>query len=95
MRKIKKSIPKNMGEKIKEFKELERRTEDVKRKQEELKRTRRNQRAADTIKPNNGNPVKDLRRGSIIERSGEIPKTTSDSISRTKPSSKRDWPSFE
>jgi len=95
MKKIRKSIPENMEEKIKEFKEIERRTEDEKRKQEGLKRTRRDQRAADTIKSNNGIPVKNLRRRSIIEGSREIPKTTPDSIKRTKPSSKGDWPSFE
>lgn len=95
MRKIRKSIPENIEEKIKEFKNNERRVEDERRKREQTRKDRRNQRAADTIKPGTGNSIKDSTRRNVIERRGSISKTTPASVKRTKPDSKGNWPSFE
>ena len=95
MRKIKKDMPENMEKKVKEFKINERRVEDEKRNREDFKKTRRNQRAADAIKSDTWNSVKDLGRGGLLERSREIPKTTPSFVKRTKSDSKGNWPSFE
>jgi len=95
MKKIKRSMPKNMEEKIKIFKISEKGVEDERIKKEKLREDRRNQRAADTIKSINGNTIKNLTGREITGGKRELPKANVDFIKRTKSSSKGNWPSFE
>ena len=95
IKKIRKTIPKDMRDQINIFRTNERRVEDERKEREQARKDRRNQRAADAIKSNNRNTIENVAGRKGFGELRNIPKTNVDFTKRTKPNTKGNWPSFE